>query len=275
MAVTDSNVGILSTSEVFQKKIAEIIQGLDDILVWGSTKEQHDARLNAVMERLQQAGLKLNEKKCLFGSTEVVFLGHLFSQEGVKLDPSKIEAIRNMPTPKSKNDLQRLLGMITYLGKFIPNLSVTTAQLMESDVAWNWSNHHNDALDQIKKKLTESPTLRYYDPELPTKTSVDESKFRLGAVLLQKHGDILAPVAYASRSLSKSEQTEKEALTFCLAVNVSMSTCMENASLSSLTINRFNPYLKNLSVKPRHEFNDFARACRNMTCTQSSILERN
>ena len=125
--------GILSASEVFQKKIAEIIRGLDgctivqdDILVWGCTKEQHDARLKAVMERIQQAGLKLNEKKCVLGSTEVVFLGHLFSHEGVKPDPTKTEAIRDMPTPKSKQDLQRLLGMITYLGKFIPNLSITT-----------------------------------------------------------------------------------------------------------------------------------------------------
>ena len=72
------------------------------------------------------------------------------------------------------------------------------------------------ALDQIKKLLTESPTLKYYDPELPTRISVDASKLGLGAVLLQKHGDTWAPVAYASRSLSKSEQNyaqiEKEAL---------------------------------------------------------------
>ena len=79
------------------------------------------------------------------------------------------------------------------------------------------ARHHNVALDQINKILTESPTLKYYDPKLPTKTSVDTSKFGLGAVLLQKHDDgIWAPVAYGSRSLSKSEQNnaqiEKEAL---------------------------------------------------------------
>ena len=87
---------------------------------------------------------------------------------------------------------------------------------MESDVEWHWSNHHNDAFDQIKKLLTESPTLRYCEPELPTKTLVDASKLGLGVVLLQKHGDIVAPVAYASRSSSKSGQNyaqiEKEAL---------------------------------------------------------------
>ena len=269
--------GILSASEVFQKKIAEIIQGLDrctNILVWGSTKEQHDARLKAVMERIQKAGLKLNEEKCLFGSTEVVFLGHLFSQDGVKPDPAKIEAIRDIPTPKSKQDLQRLLGMITFLRKFIPNLSIITApsrQLMESDVEWHWSRQHNVALDQIKKLLTESPTLRYYDPKLPTKTSVDASKFGLGAVLLQKHDDIWAPVAYASRSLNKSEQNyaqiEKEALQSCLVVNAFTFICTENPSLLNLTINRFNPYPENQFVRPHYEFNDFACACRNMTCT--------
>ena len=88
---------------------------------------------------------------------------------------------------------------------------------MESDVDWHRSNHHNNALDLIKKILTENPTLKYYDLDLPTKTSVDASKFGLGVVLLfQKHGDTWAPVAYASRSLRRSEQNyaqiEKEAL---------------------------------------------------------------
>ena len=192
----------------------------DDILIWGSDKEQHDARLDAVLDRIHQAGLKLNEKKCLFGSTEVTFLGHLFSDQGVKPDSTKIEAIRDMPLPRTKQDLQRLLGMVTYLGKFIPNLSETTTpprQLLETDVEWHWSTYHNTILDQIKKlALTESPTLKYYDPKLPTKTSVDASKSGLGGVLLQKHGGTWAPVAYASRALSKSEQNyaqiEKEAL---------------------------------------------------------------
>ena len=122
-----------------------------------------------------------------------------------------------MPRPKSKQDLQRLLGIITFLGMFIPNLPIITAplrQLMESDVEWHWTSQHNAALDQIKKLLTE--TLKYYDPKLPTKTSVDASKVGLRAVLLQKHDGIWAPAAYASRSLSKSEQNyaqiEKEAL---------------------------------------------------------------
>ena len=118
-----------------------------------------------------------------------------------------------MPTPKSKQDLPRLLGIINFLGKFIPNPSIIkTAHGVRRRVALVQSSQ----CSSNKEILIESPTLRYYDPKLPTKTSVDASKFGLRAVLLQKHDDIWAPVAYAGRSLSKSEQNyaqiEKEAL---------------------------------------------------------------
>ena len=154
-----------------------------------------------------------------------------------------------MPTPKSKNNLQRLLGMITFLGKLIPNLSVTTTplrKLIESDAEWHWSNYHNDALDQIKKLSTERPTLRYYEPELPTKTLVDASNlgwewsyFKSMATLgHQLHMPADHQVSQ-EKTMSKSRRMNWQ---FCLAVKVSMSTCTENPSLLSLNINRFSPY---------------------------------
>ena len=183
------------------------------------TKKTHNTRVNAVLDRIHQAGLKLNEKKCLFGLTELVFLGHVFPDQGVKPDPMKIEAIQDMPKSNSKQDLQHLLGMVKYLEKFISNLSETKnplCQLLDSDVQWHWSNHHNVIPQQVKRSLTKSPTLKYYNPKLQTKISVDASKSGLGAVMLQKHEDTLAPVAYANRALRKSEQnyaqTEKETL---------------------------------------------------------------
>ena len=137
----------------------------------------------------------------------------------MKPDPTKIEAIRDMPRPNSKQDLQRLLGMVTYQGKFISNLSEITnplRQLLESNVRWHWSNHHDAILEQIKRSLTESPTLKYYNLKLQTKISIDASKSGLEAVIMQKHDDAWAPVRYASRALSKSEQNyaqmEKEKL---------------------------------------------------------------
>jgi hypothetical protein len=125
--------GIHSASEVFQAEVASVIANLpgcansqDDIIVWGTTKEEHDSRLRNVLTQIRASGLKLNPHKCVFGSTSLTFLGHTMSPEGVKPDPSKVEAITQMPPPKSKADLQRFMGMVNYVGKFIPNLSQIT-----------------------------------------------------------------------------------------------------------------------------------------------------
>ena len=138
--------GILSASEVFQKKITEILEGIegcanvqDDIIVWGKTREEHNVCLSQVLERIDKSGLKLNKEKRVFGTAGITFLGHIFSDQGVKPDPKKIREIKNMPTPTNKSDLQRFLGMVTHLGKFIPDLSPKAKclrQQLESSAEW-------------------------------------------------------------------------------------------------------------------------------------------
>ena len=84
----------------------------------------------------------LDKEKCDFGTTEMAFLGHIFSDQGVNPDPKKIKAITNMPIPTNKSDLRRFLGMVTYLGKFTPDLSTKTTclrQLLESSAEWQWT----------------------------------------------------------------------------------------------------------------------------------------
>ena len=128
--------GVHSAAEVFQKRVAEIIDGMqnvandqDDILVFGRDKEQHDKALRDVLGKIRESGLKLNEKKCHIGVTETTFRSHMITAEGIKPDPRKIQAITNMPTPSNKMEVQRFLGMVTYIGKFLPNLSEGTAPL--------------------------------------------------------------------------------------------------------------------------------------------------
>ena len=124
--------------------------------------------------------------------------------------------------------------------------------------------------------FTESPTLKYYDPELPTRISVDASKFGLGAVLLQKNGDIWAPVAYASRSLSKSEQNyaqiEKEALAILFGCERFHVYLYGKSFTVESDHKPLQPIFKKPSVKLHHASDDFASACRNMTCTYCSSL---
>ena len=149
------------------------------------------------------------------GLEEIKYLGHIFSKDGLKPDQSKIEAVRKMPTPECKKDVERFLGVVTYLAKFIPNMSKHTEPLRgltRDDVEWQWKAEHQQAFNTMKTMLTEAPVLRYYDVKLPVTLSVDASKSGLGAVLLQE----LKPVAYASRALTETEQRyaqiEKEML---------------------------------------------------------------
>ena len=226
--------GVWSASEIFGKSIFEnIIQGLegvaniqDNIIVWGSTPAKHDERLQHVLEKCREANLKLNKEKCEFRLNELKFVGHIFSADGVQADPEKVEAISGMPSPRDKSDLRRFLGMINYLGKFMPNLSEKTAllrSLLEKDVLWSWSDKHEECFCMLKKLVTESPILKYYDPNKEMKLSVDASKYGLGAVLLQKYEEDWAPVAYGSRSLTRSEmnyaQIEKETLAILFGCN--------------------------------------------------------
>ncbi len=128
--------GIASAPEVYHKTVYMIYEhmdgvdtSMDDIIVWGASKEEHDARLRRVLEATRSANLKLNGEKCQFGVTELTFLGDIVSSEGVRPDPMKVSAIEHMPKPQCKKDVQRFMGMLNYMSEFIPNLSEKIAPL--------------------------------------------------------------------------------------------------------------------------------------------------
>ena len=129
---------ILSAPELFQKRINHILEGLegvvcqmDDILVFGKDKEEHDRRLVQVLKRLESANVTLNPRKCEFSKTAVKFLGYIIDRTGVKADPDKTDAICKMESPKSVSDLRQFLGMVNQMGKFSPNIAELTQPMRE------------------------------------------------------------------------------------------------------------------------------------------------
>ena len=141
---TRMSFGISPAPEEFQRRLDTALAGLegvvpifDDILVYGvgETKaeaiENHDQRLTTLLECCKNKDIKLNKEKCKFRPSEVSFMGHVISAEGLKPDPAKIKGVQEMPTPESKQDVKRLLGMVSYLQKFAPNLSEATALMRE------------------------------------------------------------------------------------------------------------------------------------------------
>lgn len=212
--------GIKTAPEVFHRLYCDIFKNLenvevyiDDIIIWAQDKNEHKRVLKQVFERAKQNGIKFNREKCKFAVNKVKFLGHIFSDKGISIDNEKIQAIINMEKPKDTKAVERLLGMITYVSKFIPNTTEITAplrDLIKQNSNFDLKKPQDDAYKLIKEKLSEAPVLQYYNLNVPCTISVDASNSGVGAVLLQND----MPVAYASKAFTSSQmswaQIEKE-----------------------------------------------------------------
>ncbi|KAK6181615.1 hypothetical protein SNE40_009437 [Patella caerulea] len=220
--------GINSAPEYFQKRMSQLLDGLngvlchmDDILVFGSTLKEHDERLKSILKRLESSGLTLNLNKCLFAQTRMKFLGHIISQTGISSDPDKLKAIKELEPPKDVHGVRRILGVVHQLGKFTPNLTTLTQplrELLSSATDFNWTDERQKCFDSLKEELCSSHVLKLYNPNHKTKVNADASKFGLGAAILQFDpiSCYWKPVSFASRTMTSAEcnypQIDKEAL---------------------------------------------------------------
>ena len=230
--------GINSAAEEFQMRIHEALDGIegivniaDDVLVYGSgenledAEKDHDNTLRQLLERCREKNIKLNKNKFQHKVPSLKFMGNIVSKEGLRPDPEKTTSITNMPQPTSKAATRRFLGMMTYLARFCPSLSMETKPLRDISNEYStflWGPAQIKAFEKCKQLVTQAPTLKYFDTNAPVTLQVDASEDGLGCALLQigKTGE-LQPVAYSSSSMTKTEhhyaQIEKETLAICSA----------------------------------------------------------
>ena len=181
---------------------------MDDILVHGESKQEHDQQLLIVLRRLQEAGVTLHKNKCAFAqhraSSQVPWPDG--DHTGVRPDPDMVSAVSKTQT--CMGDVRRLLGMTDQLRKFSPYLSDITKPLRElllKDNHWYWGQSQQKAFEDIRHKISTRPVVALFDLSKPT--TVSASSFGLVAVLVQELDDgERRPVAYASRSMTLTEQ---------------------------------------------------------------------
>ena len=209
--------GLSVSQDIFQRemdRILEKFQGAcgiaDDFVIYGSTEQEHDNNLTHFMDIAKQHGLVLNSKKCEIKSKQVSFFGQFYTSNGMKPDPQKVSDLREMPEPTNKVELQQFLGFITYLSRFVKDFSTKSAtlrDLLRQDSEFIWEAHHQKAFASLKNEVSENSLLHYYDPCKPLFLQCDASLRGVGAALLQPDADDkLKPVAYASKSLTPTEQ---------------------------------------------------------------------
>ena len=199
---------------------------LDDVIIFSTNFEEHLRRLEAVFTRLHEHNLKLKASKCDFFKSEVTYLGHVVSEEGIKTDPEKTDAIKTWPVPKSIKDVRSFLGFAGYYRRFIKGFANIARPLNDLLVGvrtngkekhnksiekkkkpvFIWTERQQHAFDEIRKKLAEPPILAYADYSQPFQLHTDASTTGLGAVLYQTQDGIDRVVSYASRSLKDSEK---------------------------------------------------------------------
>ena len=170
--------GVASAPAIFQWTIESMLQGIsnisvyiDDILVPGSSEMEYLQTLEQVMTRLEQAGMRLKKSKCAFLMNSVEYLGHCISADGIRPSPERKRAVIEAPAPQNLEQLRSFLGLVSYDGKFLPNLANTLSplyRLLQKNCAWSWGDDQKRAFQTAKSQLTSADLLTHFDPDKKT-----------------------------------------------------------------------------------------------------------
>jgi transposase InsO family protein len=209
--------GVSSISEHYNRRMDQCFQGLpgiqrlvDDVIVYGRTREEFLQRTRLFFERCRQNGVSLNRDKVQFGQPSVKFAGFVLSPDGYTPDPALTEAISNFPAPKDLTELRSFFGLANQIAPFSDAVSqhlLPLRPLLSSKREFVWQEPHQDAFLKARAALSSAPTLAFYDPGRPTRLSTDASRLHgLGYLLQQKQDDATWRVVQAgSRFISDTE----------------------------------------------------------------------
>ena len=189
-----------------------------DILIYGKDRPNHDDNRRNMLKCACETGLKLSKKKCRFHMSELPYIGHILTTQGLKPDAQKVRAIKDMEVPRDSEKVRRFLGHVNYMAKFMPNLSAESELLRRllntADKDLCWGVDQRTAYETLTRLLTSEQLLQYDDNRKPIVIQTDANTAGLDAELMQED----KPVAYISRSLSKSATNYAPIELECLAI---------------------------------------------------------
>ena len=189
--------GLAQAPAYFQLLMNKVLKGLkfamtylDDIIIFSQHELQHFEHLEIVFSHLQEAGLKMKRSKCDFFKSEIHYLGHLISPEGISPLPNKLDSIKHMPVPNSAKEIKQFLGLTGYYRKFVPrfaDISRPLTTLTKKDAKFEWTSACQKSFELLKEALCGEPVLKYADTSKPYTLYTDASKYGWAGVLTQPH----------------------------------------------------------------------------------------
>lgn len=192
---------------------------LDDIIIMGTSFDDHLKNLEEVFQRIASAGLRLNPKKCSLWKKQVTYLGHKVSTEGIHTEEGKIKAVKDWPQPTNIHELRSFLSLCTYYRRFVPrfaNVARSLHDLTKKNRPFVWQLEQEKAFEQLKELLCTAPMLAYPIPGKKFILDTDASAYGIGGVLSQLIDGQERVIGYYSRVLGKPEKnycvTRKELL---------------------------------------------------------------
>ncbi|XP_037871610.1 uncharacterized protein K02A2.6-like [Bombyx mori] len=224
--------GISTAPSIFQHFLDQLLGDItnvavyfDDIAIAGKDLSEHLQTLSIVFDRLQNAGLKVNLKKCNFLQNQIEYLGHIIDKHGIHPTKSKIDAITKAPAPCNAKELRSFLGLVNFYERFVPHLHGICSDLHDltsEKNRWRWTDHENRIFEDTKKCIASSQPLIAFDEKRPLYLACDASEKGLGAVLFHKDSNIEQPIAFASRKLRPAEMKysviDREALAIVFGI---------------------------------------------------------
>ena len=208
--------GLKNSPSYFQELMGKVLEGIpfarayvDDVIIYSKNIDEHVEHIEIVFQRLREHGLKLKLPKCQFLTDETKYLGFVVNAQGIKPDPDKIRAIKNLPRPTTVKEVRAISGLLNYYRRFLPNLSSILRPLTELTkkyARFHWTDECQAAFDFIKTHVCTVPILSFPDPNKPYIIHTDASNYGIGAVLSQKTDDGEKPIYFFSQKLSDTQR---------------------------------------------------------------------